>query len=134
MLHSGLIVIDKRRPKQNQAEVVNIIGDVENKDVLLVDDLVDTAGTLVSAVEALKKNGAKNIYGSITHPLLSGPAIDRINKSDLTQLYVSDTIPLKSSVKTNKVSVISASDIFAEAIKRTHFNESISSLFEIDKG
>ena len=133
-LHCGLVVIDKRRPKQNQAEVVNIIGEVENKDVLLVDDLVDTAGTLVSAVEALKKNGAKNIYGSITHPLLSGPAIDRINKSDLTQLYVSDTIPLKSSVKTNKVSVISASDIFAEAIKRTHFNESISSLFEIDKG
>ena len=132
--HCGLVVIDKRRPKQNQAEVVNIIGEVENKDVLLVDDLVDTAGTLVSAVEALKKNGAKNIYGSITHPLLSGPAIDRINKSDLTQLYVSDTIPLKSSVKTNKVSVISASDIFAEAIKRTHFNESISSLFEIDKG
>jgi ribose-phosphate pyrophosphokinase len=133
-LHCGLVVIDKRRPKQNRAEVVNIIGNVENKDVLLVDDLVDTAGTLVSAVKALKKNGARNIYSSITHPLLSGPAIDRINKSDLTQLYVSDTIPLKSGVKTGKISVISASDIFAEAIKRTHFNESISSLFEIDKG
>jgi ribose-phosphate pyrophosphokinase len=133
-LHCGLVVIDKRRPKQNQAEVVNIIGEVENKDVLLVDDLVDTAGTLVSAIEALKKNGAKNIYSSITHPLLSGPAIDRINKSDLTKLYVSDTIPLKSDLKTDKISVITASDIFAEAIKRTHFNESISSLFEVDKG
>jgi ribose-phosphate pyrophosphokinase len=133
-LHCGLVVIDKRRPKQNQAEVVNIIGEVENKDVLLVDDLVDTAGTLVSAIEALKKNGAKNIYSSITHPLLSGPAIERINKSDLTKLYVSDTIPLKSDLKTDKISVITASDIFAEAIKRTHFNESISSLFEVDKG
>jgi ribose-phosphate pyrophosphokinase len=133
-LHCGLVVIDKRRPKQNQTEVINIIGSVENKDVLLVDDLVDTAGTLVSAVEALKKNGAKNIYSSITHPLLSGPALDRIDKSELTQLYVSDTIPLKSGIKTDKISVITASDIFAEAIKRTHFNESISSLFEIDKG
>ncbi len=133
-LHCGLVVIDKRRPKQNQAEVVNIIGNVENKDVLLVDDLVDTGGTLVSAVEALKKNGAKNIYSSITHPLLSGPALDRINKSELTKLYVSDTIPFKPRIKTDKISVITASEIFAEAIKRTHFNESISSLFEIDKG
>jgi ribose-phosphate pyrophosphokinase len=133
-LHCGLVVIDKRRPKQNQTEVINIIGSVEDKDVLLVDDLVDTAGTLVSAVESLKKNGAKNIYSSITHPLLSGPALERINKSELTQLYVSDTIPLKSDIETDKISVITASDIFAEAIKRTHFNESISSLFEIDKG
>ncbi len=133
-LHCGLVVIDKRRPKQNQAEVVNIIGNVENKDVLLVDDLVDTGGTLVSAVEALKKNGAKNIYSSITHPLLSGPALERINKSELTKLYVSDTIPFKPRIKTDKISVITASEIFAEAIKRTHFNESISSLFEIDKG
>jgi len=128
------VVIDKRRPKQNQAEVVNIIGNVEKKDVLLVDDLIDTAGTLVSAVEALKKNGAKNIYSSITHPLLSGPALDRINKSELTKLYVSDTIPLGPDIKTDKISIITASDIFAEAIKRTHYNESISSLFEIDKG
>jgi ribose-phosphate pyrophosphokinase len=133
-LHCGLVVIDKRRPKQNQAEVVHIIGNVENKDVLLVDDLIDTAGTLVGAVEALKKNGAKNIYSSVTHPLLSGPALERINKSELTKLYVSDTIPLKPGIKTDKISVITASDIFAEAIKRTHFNESISSLFEIDKG
>ncbi|OGU45517.1 MAG: ribose-phosphate pyrophosphokinase [Ignavibacteria bacterium GWB2_36_8] len=133
-LHCGLVVIDKRRPKQNLAEVVHIIGNVENKDVLLVDDLVDTAGTLVNAIEALKKNGAKNIYSSITHPLLSGPALDRINKSEITKLYVSDTIPFKAGVKTDKISVITASEIFAEAIKRTHFNESISSLFDIDKG
>jgi ribose-phosphate pyrophosphokinase len=133
-LHCGLVVIDKRRPKQNQTEVVNIIGSVENKDVLLVDDLVDTAGTLVSAIQALKKNGAKNIYSSVTHPLLSGPALDRINKSEITKLYVSDTIHFRDNNKTDKISVITASAIFAEAIRRTHNNESISSLFDVDKG
>jgi len=131
-LHCNLIVIDKRRPEPNQSEVVHIIGSVEDKDVLLVDDLVDTGGTLVSAIEALKKNGARNIYGSITHPLLSGPALERINKSAITKLYVTDTIPL--SENSEKIEVISASDIFAEAIRRTYNNESISSLFDIDKG
>jgi len=133
-LHCGLIVIDKRRPQQNLAEVVNIIGNVENKDVLLVDDLVDTAGTLVSAIEALKDHGAKNIYGSITHPLLSGSALERIKNSQITKLYVSDTIPLRNGDGNDKISVVTASDIFAEAIRRTYKNESISSLFDIDKG
>ncbi len=133
-LHANLVVIDKRRPKQNQAEVVNIIGDVENKDVLLVDDLIDTAGTFVNAVEALKNKGAKEIYGAITHPLLSGPAFERIQKSELKKLFVSDTIPLKSDKHSDKIEVISASGIFAEAIRRTFNNESISSLFDIDKG
>ncbi len=133
-LHADLVVIDKRRPKQNLAEIVHIIGNVEDKDVLLVDDLIDTAGTFVGAIEALKKNGAGNIYGAITHPLLSGPAIDRINKSQLTKLYVTDTIPLQKELDMNKVEVVSASGIFAEAIRRTYNNESISSLFDIDKG
>jgi len=131
-LHCGLVVIDKRRPKQNLAEVIHIIGSVEDKDVLLVDDLIDTGGTLVSAIEALKKNSARNIYGSITHPLLSGPAIERINNSEITKLYVTDTIPLKN--ESDKIEVVTASDIFAEAIRRTYNNESISSLFDIDKG
>ncbi|HEX9740991.1 MAG TPA: ribose-phosphate pyrophosphokinase [Ignavibacteriaceae bacterium] len=131
-LHCGLVVIDKRRPKTNLAEVVHIIGSVENKDVLLVDDLIDTGGTIVSALEALKKNGARNIYGSITHPLLSGPALDRINNSAITKLYVTDTIPLRK--ESDKIEVVSAADIFAEAIRRTYNNESISSLFDIDKG
>ena len=131
-LHCGLVVIDKRRPKTNLAEVVHIIGSVENKDVLLVDDLIDTGGTIVSALEALKKNGARNIYGSITHPLLSGPALDRINNSAITKLYVTDTIPLRE--ESDKIEVVSAADIFAEAIRRTYNNESISSLFDIDKG
>lgn len=131
-LHCGLVVIDKRRPKANLAEVVHIIGSVNNMDVLLVDDMIDTGGTFVSAIEALKKNGARNIYGSITHPLLSGPALDRINNSNLTKLYVTDTIPLNNG--SDKIEVVSASDIFAEAIRRTYNNESISSLFDIDKG
>jgi ribose-phosphate pyrophosphokinase len=131
-LHCSLVVIDKRRPKTNLAEVVHIIGSVEDKDVLLVDDLIDTGGTFVGAIEALKKNGAKNIYGSVTHPLLSGPALERINNSAITKLYVTDTIPLKNG--SDKIEVVSASDIFAEAIRRTYNKESISSLFDIDKG
>lgn len=132
-LNAQLVVIDKRRPKQNQAEVMNIIGDVENKDVLLVDDLIDTGGTFVSAIDALKQKGAKNIYGAVTHAVLSGPAIERIEKSDVTKLYVTDSIPLPSDIKTSKIEVRSASILLAEAIRRTHNHESISSLFDIDK-
>jgi ribose-phosphate pyrophosphokinase len=133
-LHADLVVIDKRRPKQNLAEVVHIIGSVENKDVLLVDDLIDTAGTFIGAIEALKKNGALDIYGAITHPLFSGTAIERINKSQLKKLFVSDTIEFTRNGDSDKISVVTASDLFAEAIKRTYLNESISSLFDIDKG
>ena len=133
-IHADLVVIDKRRPHQNQAEVVNIIGDVDGRDVLIVDDLIDTAGTFVNAIQALKDKGANNIYGAITHPLLSGPALERIKKSQLTKLYVTDSIPLNTEGIEDKISVHSASDLFAEAIRRTYNNESISSLFEIDKG
>ncbi len=133
-LHADLVVIDKRRPKQNLAEVVHIIGNVQDKDVLLVDDLIDTAGTFVGAIDALKNKGARNIYGAITHPIFSGKALERIQNSQLEKLYVSDTIPLKNNIDSGKISVISASGIFAEAIRRTYNNESISSLFDIDKG
>jgi len=130
-LEANLVVIDKRRPIQNQAEIVNIIGSVEGKDVLIVDDLIDTAGTFVGAVGALKEKGAKDIYGSITHPLLSGKALERIEASEINTLYVSDTIPFKGH--SDKIQVLTASDIFSEAIRRTFNNESISSLFDIDK-
>jgi ribose-phosphate pyrophosphokinase len=130
-LQANLVVIDKRRPIQNQAEVVNIIGSVEGKDVLIVDDLIDTAGTFVGAVDALKKHGAKDIYGAITHPLLSGSALQRIESSELKKLYVSDTIQFKGH--SDKIQVLSASEIFSEAIRRTFNNESISSLFDVDK-
>jgi ribose-phosphate pyrophosphokinase len=133
-LHANLVVIDKRRPKQNFTEVVNIIGDVDRKDVLLVDDLVDTAGTFVGAIDALKAKGAKRVFGAVTHPILSGPAIERINNSCLEKLFVSDSIPLPEDKKSEKITVVTASDLFAEAIIRTNKNESISSLFDVDKG
>lgn len=133
-LHANLVVIDKRRPKQNFTEVVNIIGDVDGKDVLLVDDLVDTAGTFVGAIDALKAKGAKRVFGAVTHPILSGPAIERINNSCLEKLFVSDSIPLPEDKKSEKITVVTASDLFAEAIIRTNKNESISSLFDVDKG
>jgi len=133
-LSASLVVIDKRRPKQNLAEVVHIIGSVKDKDVLIVDDLIDTGGTFVSAIDALKKEGANNIYGAVTHPLFSGPAIERIRNSQITNLLVSDSINFRHSDNLEKISIISAAEIFAEAIVRTHDNESISSLFDVDKG
>ncbi len=133
-LHANLVVVDKRRPKQNTAEVVNIIGEVEGKDVLLVDDLIDTGGTFVSAINALKEKGAQNIYGAATHPLFSGPALERIKNSQINKIFVSDTIALREDKKNEKISVVTVSEIFAEAIRRTYNNESISSLFDIDKG
>ncbi|MBI1932723.1 MAG: ribose-phosphate pyrophosphokinase [Ignavibacteriales bacterium] len=133
-LNANLVVIDKRRPKQNQAEVMNIIGDVKDKDVLLVDDLIDTGGTFISAINALKANGANAIYGAVTHPVLSSDAIEKIENSEITKLYVTDSIPLKNKENLKKIFVRSASVLLAEAIRRTHNHESISSLFDIDKG
>jgi ribose-phosphate pyrophosphokinase len=115
-------------------EVVNIIGDVEEKDVLIVDDLIDTAGTIVGAVSALKAEGANNIFGAITHPLLSGEAMERIENSEISKLFVTDTIDFSDKPKSEKIEVLSVADLFAEAIRRTFNNESISSLFNIDKG
>lgn len=130
-LNAGLVVIDKRRYKPNEIEAMQIIGDVNDKNVLLVDDLIDTAGTFVNAVKTLKEKGAKEIYGAVTHPLLSGDAIKKIVNCDIKKLYVTDTIPL--NFESEKIIVRTASGLFAEAIIRSHRNESISSLFEIDK-
>jgi len=132
-LDANLVLIDKRRPTHNQAEVMNIIGEVDGMDVLIVDDLIDTAGTFISAINALKEKGAKEIYGAVTHPLLSGQAIERIEKSEIKSLFVTDSIPLNPDVKSDKIKVRTASELFANAIIRSHNNESISSLFEIDK-
>lgn len=130
---AGLVVIDKRRPKPNEAKVMHIIGEVKGKDVLIVDDIIDTGGTFISAIEALKAEGAKKIYGAVTHPLLSGNALERIENSAIEKLYVTDSIPIDSKIESNKIVVRTASKLLAEAIVRTHDNESISSLFEIDK-
>jgi ribose-phosphate pyrophosphokinase len=133
LLDCSLVVIDKRRPKQNLAEVMNIIGEVAGKDIMIVDDLIDTGGTIVSAVEALKEKGALNIYGAITHPVLSGNALERIRNSQIKKLYVTDTINIEGIDREQNIQVVSSADLFAEAIRRTFHNESISSLFHIDK-
>ncbi len=131
-LEAELVVIDKRRPRQNVAEVMNIIGEVQGRNILIVDDLVDTAGTLCNAVEALVEAGAEKVYAACTHPVLSGKAFDRIEGSRIEKLMVTDSIPLKKTSK--KIEVDSVAYIFAEAIKRTFYHRSISSLFDVDKG
>jgi ribose-phosphate pyrophosphokinase len=131
-LEADLIVIDKRRPKANEAEVMNIIGDVRGKNILIVDDLVDTAGTLCNAVTALKKAGARDVYAACTHPILSGNAIDRINSSGLKKILVTDSVPLRRPSKIIVTETVGK--IFSEAIKRSFKYMSISSLFDVDKG
>jgi ribose-phosphate pyrophosphokinase len=130
-LEADLILIDKRRPKANEAEVMNIIGNVEGKNVLIVDDLIDTAGTFVGAVAALKDHGARDVYGACTHPILSGKATERLNESAVKTLVVTDSIPPRE--ESTKIELRSVARLFAEAIMRTHNNQSISSLFDIDK-
>jgi ribose-phosphate pyrophosphokinase len=126
-----LILIDKRRPKQNEAEVMNIIGNVDGKNILIVDDLIDTSGTFVNAAKALRDNGAKEIFGACTHAILSGKAYQRLEESVVKKVVVTDTLPLKQHC--DKIKVHTTAPIFAEAILRTHRNESISSLFDVDK-
>ncbi|MDY0320244.1 MAG: ribose-phosphate pyrophosphokinase [Arcobacteraceae bacterium] len=122
-----LVIVDKKREKANQCEVMNIIGDVEGKDVIMLDDMVDTAGTLVKAAEILKKRGATSVMACCTHGVLSGPAYERLNSDALDELVVSDTIPLKQNHP--KITVLTASKIMAETIKRIYSNESINSMF-----
>lgn len=122
-----LVIVDKKREKANQCEVMNIIGDVEGKDVIMLDDMVDTAGTLVKAAEILKKRGATSVMACCTHGVLSGPAYERLNSDALDELVVSDTIPLKQ--QHSKITVLTASKIMAETIKRIYSNESINSMF-----
>ena len=127
---SDLAIIDKRRDEDNQSEVMNVIGEVKEKDCVLVDDMVDSAGTLCNAAKALKDRGARKVYAYIVHPVLSGDAIKKINKSKLDQLVVTDTIPLSDSAKAcKKIRVISLAPTLAEAIRRVNNEESISAMF-----
>jgi ribose-phosphate pyrophosphokinase len=128
-IHAGLAIVDKRRPEANISEVMHIIGDVEGKTAILLDDMVDTAGTLTQAAKALKAQGAKEVYACCSHGVLSGPAIERIEKSELKEIVVTNTIPRRDGNKSSKVRYVSAGSLLAEAVKRIHCGESISSLF-----
>ena len=124
-----LAIIDKRRPKANVCEVMNIIGDVKGKNVILLDDMIDTAGTITNAANALKEFGAKDIYACCTHGVLSGPAIERIDNSAISELIVLDTIQLPEEKRIDKIKVLSVAPLFGDAIKKIFSNESISVLF-----
>lgn len=125
-----LAVIDKRRTGPNVAEVMHLIGDVTDKTAIILDDMIDTAGTLTQAARALKEHGAKTIYACATHGVLSGPAIERINNSEIEAVVITDTIPLgDKEQQTSKVKVLSVANLLAEAIRRIHEDESVSSLF-----
>ncbi|HEX16205.1 MAG TPA: ribose-phosphate pyrophosphokinase [Deltaproteobacteria bacterium] len=129
-LDASLAIIDKRRERANVSQVMNIVGEVRGKVTVILDDMVDTAGTLTQAAFALKEHGAKAIYACCTHPVLSGKAVERIEESPIEELIVTDTIPLSQQAQEcEKIKVLSVAELFAEAIKRIHLNQSVSSLF-----
>ncbi|MCY1045930.1 ribose-phosphate pyrophosphokinase [Corallococcus sp. bb12-1] len=129
-LDTGLAIIDKRRPRANASEVMNLIGDVMGKDAILVDDMVDTAGTLAQAAAALKNKGARRVLAYAVHPVLSGPAIQRITDSVLEEVVFTDTVPLSPSAKAcSKIRALNTDALFGEAIARIHRADSLSSLF-----
>lgn len=129
-LDAGLAIIDKRRPQPNHAEILNIIGEVEGKTVIIRDDLVDTAGTIVQAAEVLVQKGAREIYACATHPVLSGPALDRIAHSRIKKFVVADTIDLSKKKLPGNLEVLSSATLFGETILRISRGESVSSLFD----
>jgi ribose-phosphate pyrophosphokinase len=127
---ADLAIVDKRRPRPNESKVMNIIGDVEGRSCVMVDDLVDTAGTLCKAAKALKDSGANKVVAYCTHPVLSGPAVDNITSSVLDEIVVTDTIPLGSAAqKCSKIRVLSVAEMLAETIRRIAVGESVSSLY-----
>jgi ribose-phosphate pyrophosphokinase len=129
-LDAKLAIIDKRRPAPNVAEVLHVIGEVEGQNVVVFDDMVDTAGTLTLSAKALVKEGAKRIFAACTHPVLSGPALERIDKSDLERLFVTNTIPLtEKAIGSGRFTVLSVAELFGEAIRRISEGSSVSSLF-----
>ncbi len=130
IMDAPIAIIDKRRPKANVSEVMNIIGEIDGKNVIIVDDLIDTAGTITQAANALKEFGAKSVQACCTHPVLSGPAIERINSSSIEKLVVTDTVPLGKDKYSEKIVSVSVSKLFGKAIRRIHDNKSVSKLFD----
>ena len=129
-LNVPLAIIDKRRPDANKSEIMNIIGEVSGKRVLIIDDVIDTAGTITNAANALRDEGAKEVYVAATHAVLSGKAMERIRDSFITELLLLDTIPLDSTKTDDRIKVLSVADTFAEAIMRIHYGKSVSSMFD----
>lgn len=129
-LDAPIAIVDKRRPKANVSEIMNVIGDIEDKNVILVDDIIDTAGTITNAANALKEMGAKEVYACTTHPVLSGPAIERIQSSAIKELVSLNTIPVSDEKKIDKIKMLSVAPLFAEAMIRIFTNDSISRLFD----
>lgn len=125
-----IAIIEKRRPRPNVSEVMNVIGDFEGKHCILVDDIIDTAGTICKACDSLIEKGAKKVYGCATHGVLSGPAIDRINNSNLEKFVITDTIHLPKEKQIDRIDIVSVAPIFASAIKRINTNSSVSEMFE----
>lgn len=128
-LNVPLAIIDKRRPKDNVSEVMNVIGEVKGKKVVMYDDMIDTGGTIVGAAKALEQLGAKRIIAAATHPVLSGPAIERIENSPIARMIVTNTIPLPAEKRIEKMHTLSVAPLIAKAIKRIHEGKSISSIF-----
>lgn len=129
-LGAPIAIIDKRRPEANIVEVMNIVGRVKDRTAILIDDIIDTAGTIVLAAEALKEAGARDVYATCTHPVLSGPALKRIERSLITELVVTNTIPLPPEKRMDKIKVLSVAPLISEAIIRVHKQLSISKLFD----
>jgi ribose-phosphate pyrophosphokinase len=129
-LNATIGIIDKRRPTANVSEVLNVIGEVDGLDCLLADDMIDTAGTMAEAIVALKNRGARDVYCCATHPLLSGPAVERLSNSPVKEVVVTNTIPVPEEKRFPQLTVLSVGDLIARAIRYTHSNESVSSLFE----
>lgn len=128
-LKAPIAIIDKRRPRANVAEIMNIIGDVAGKRCLMIDDMIDTAGTITLGAQALIDAGAKEVYACCTHPVLSGPAIERIRKSPIKQLVVTDTIQLPADKQIDKIQQVSVGPLIGDAIKRINENKPVSPLF-----
>ncbi len=130
-IECSMAIVDKRRSGPNEAKALHLIGDVTGKTAIIIDDMIDTAGTLTQAVDSLYKNGAKRVFAVATHPVLSGPAITRLIESPIEKVWVTDSIPLSEAARNcGKIEVISVSGVLAEAIKRIHGNDSVSSLFD----
>jgi ribose-phosphate pyrophosphokinase len=129
-LDASIGIIDKRRPTANVAEILNVIGDVEDKDCLIADDMIDTAGTMAQAVYALKERGARNVYCCASHALLSGPAVERLSKSPAREIVVTNSIDIPPSKRFDRLTILPVGDLLARAMRYTHLNESVSSLFE----